>query len=65
MLVWFLKPKKNVYVDKQSEEQVSHMFKLASGKIFTLTENKRAEILSWHTYIRYLNIEKKKLSILL
>ena len=38
--------KKNVYVDKQSEEQVSHMFKLASGKIFTLTENKRAEILS-------------------
>ena len=52
--------KKNVYVDKPTEEQVGHMFQVASGKLFSLTENKRAETLSWHTYIRYLNIKKKK-----
>jgi len=36
------------------------MFNVASGKLFSLTENTRAETLSWHTYIRYLNKSKKK-----
>ena len=49
-----------MYVDKPTEEQVGNMFQVASGKLFSLTENKRAETLSWHTYIRYLNIKNKK-----
>ena len=41
------------------------MFQVASGKLFSLAENTRAETLSWHTYIRYLNIEKKKKNLLI
>ena len=52
--------KKQVYVDKPNEEQLDSMFKVASGKLFSLTENTRAETLSWHTYIRYLNKAKKQ-----
>ena len=52
--------KKQVYFDKPTEEQLDTMFKVASGKLFSLTENTRAETLSWHTYIRYLNKSKKK-----
>ena len=54
-----------MYVDKPTEEQVGNMFQVASGKLFSLTENKRAETLSWHTYIGYLNIKKKKEIVIL
>lgn len=49
-----------LFLFKPTEEQLDTMFKVASGKLFSLTENTRAETLSWHTYIRYLNKSKKK-----
>ena len=48
------------FIDNPSKEQLDDMLNLVSGKLFSLTENTRAETLSWHTYIRYLNIAKKK-----
>ena len=42
-----------MYVDKPTEEQVGNMFQVASGKLFNLTENKRAETLSWHSTVPY------------
>ena len=56
--------KKKVFIDNPSKEQLDDMFNLVSGKLFSLTENSRAETLSWHTYIRYLNIAKKKFNYL-
>ena len=46
--------KKRIY-QKKSENQVSIMVQVTSGKLFSLTENKRAITLSWNTYKRYLN----------
>ena len=56
--------KKKVFIDNPSKEQLDDMFNLVSGKLFSLTENTRAKTLSWHTYIRYLNIAKKKIQLL-
>ena len=53
-------PKNHVYVNKTSEVQVGHMFQVVFGKLLSLTENKRAETLSWRTYIGYLNIKREK-----
>ena len=36
------------------------MYIAASGSLLSLSDNPRAETLSWHTYIRYLSVAKKK-----
>ena len=53
--------KKGVYADKPSPEDINKMYRAVSGSLISLNENPRAENLSWHTYIRYLSLSKKKI----
>ena len=48
-----LKKKGTSYVDIPSPEEVHKMYRVASGILLSLSDNPRAETLSWQTYIRY------------
>jgi hypothetical protein len=52
----------NKYIDKPASEEVDIMYKHACGKLLELTENPRAELLSWHRFIRVLHKAKKSIT---
>ena len=47
--------KNNCYYDTPTEEQVDTMYRKCSGDVLKLSNNKRAELFSWHTHVRNVN----------
>ena len=49
------------YVDKPSENDVNDMYRKISSQVLRLSNNKRCELISWHTHVRNVNKELKRI----
>ena len=49
------------YVDKPSESDINDMYWKVSSQVLRLSNNNRCELFSWHTHVRNVNMELKRI----
>ena len=52
---------KNLYFDNPTEKQVSTMYSNAASQVLKLSNNRRCEAFSWHTHVRNITKESKRI----
>ena len=53
--------RKKIYTDKPTEDEANKMYSEVAGCVISLNDNKRSESYSWHSHVRYVQKEKRKL----